>query len=257
MPDLRDDIIALDIRRAAADLRVLTTGRVKSFARATGRAVVRILERYVTSDGVEREREPSPAAVVWQQAGDGYVVAHDVATDDQGLVIAADAGWDQAWRTGAATRPQSGQRHTLGSAAFLPGGRRNTEAPANAAGTMRIGAADGSASLDLTRTRGGVPGSGTLSVSASLTIAGLTVTVSASQAAAGVKLGSAAASSSVALAPLVKAASAAGWSTFISAIESNDTIPANTATGIVAAASAAAGSEAALTVGSAKVVADL
>ena len=122
---------------------------------------------------------------------------------------------------------------------------------------MRIGAADGSASLDLTRTRGGVPGSGTLSVSASLTIAGLTVTVSASQAAAGVKLGSAAASSSVALAPLVKAASAAGWSTFISAIESNDTIPANTATGIVAAASAAAGAEAALTVGSAKVVADL
>ena len=55
MPNLNDDILEPGEFRIANKLKVMTVGRIQSAVRETGRAVVKILQRYVTSDGVERE----------------------------------------------------------------------------------------------------------------------------------------------------------------------------------------------------------
>ena len=243
MTDLKGDILDPTRLRIFNDLKAVTIGRVGTFARATGRAVVDLLMSGVSSDGRIKPRNPSPQAVVCLPAGDGYAVAFDVVADDPGIVLAADSPWDQAWRTGDRAVPTSGQRHTYGSAAFIPGGRLGGVEAANSKGSMRVGAADGSASIDFSRKRAAPVSLGV-------------VTVRADSAVAGVKLGSPAAGQGVALGPLVKAASATGWSTFITTIEANPAIPETTADGIIAAATAAAAAEAALTVASAKVVAD-
>ena len=154
MSNLDADIIKPKLDRIANDLRVATIGRVASAVRSTGRAAIDLLMRYVTSDGQARTWPPSPSAVVVMPAGDGYGVAFDVAPGDPGLVVASDNGWDQAWQSGQAVQPTSGVRHNYGSAAFLPGGRLGGSAPANAKGSMLLGAEDGSASVLLTRARG-------------------------------------------------------------------------------------------------------
>lgn len=243
MTDLKGDILDPTRLRIFNDLKAVTIGRVGTFARATGRAVINLLMSGVSSDGKIKPRNPSPQAVVYQPAGDGYAVAFDVVSDDPGIVLAADSPWDQAWRTGDRAVPTSGQRHTYGSAAFLPGGRLGGVAAANSKGGMRIGAADGSASVDFSRKR-----------AAPLSLG--VVTVRADSAVAGVKLGSPAAGQGVALGPLVKAASAAGWSAFAAAINADPTVAPPLALSLSAAATAAATAEAALTVASAKVVAD-
>lgn len=182
--DLDSGILRPAIARAVNELRVATVGRVTSAVRTTGRAAVALLVRYVTSDGQEHQWPDSPSAVVVQPRGDGYAFACDVVTGDPGVLVAADNGWEQVWKTGQAARPPVGVGvHNYGAAAFVSGGRFTNEAPANAKGACRVGAEDGSAAVDFTRARGAALGS---------------VVVSAAGPAASVKLGSAAASQTLA-----------------------------------------------------------
>lgn len=243
MADFTSDVLRPTERRLLNKLRVATVGTVGTFARATGRAVVNLLMRAVGSDGREFEHNPSPQAVVWLPAGDGYGVAFDVGAGDVGVLLAADSGWDQAWQTGQAAVPQSGQRHTFGSAAFLPGGRTGASAAANALGEMRIGAQDGTASIDFSRVRAAPPSLGA-------------VTVSAAGPVASVKLGSASATSQVAKATETKAMTAAGWAAFNTYMQADVTVSPALKLSFAGATAAALAAEAAVPIGSVKVVVD-
>lgn len=243
MPSLDRDIIDPGLARLAAEIKVATVGRVATSVRATGRAAVNLLMRFVRLDGVEETRPPTPASVVVLPRGDGYGVAFDLASGDQGVVIASDDGWDQAWRTGQAARATLGQRHTYGPTAFLPGGRREGESPANALGAMRIGAEDGTASIDLSRVRAAPPSLGT-------------VTVAAAGPAASVKLGSASAASQVAKAAEVKAMTAAGWAAAIAYVNADPLWSPAQKASLAGAFGAAAAAEAPVPIGSVKVVVD-
>lgn len=243
MPSLDRDIIDPGLARLAAEIKVATVGRVATSVRATGRAAVNLLMRFVRLDGVEETRPPTPASVVVLPRGDGYGVAFDLASGDQGVVIASDDGWDQAWRTGQAARATLGQRHTYGPTAFLPGGRREGESPANALGAMRIGAEDGTASIDLARARAAPPSLGT-------------VTVAAAGPAASVKLGSASAASQVAKAIETKQAIVAGWTAFNAAIQADATVAPPLKLSIGAASTAAIAAIGLVSIGSVKVVVD-
>lgn len=188
--DARRDLLEPLRQRIFNDLKVAGVARVSSFLRSSARAAVDVLHSYVTSDGQGREPPKSPGAVVVQPRGDGYGVAFDLAAGDLGVVVAADSGWQQQWNGGASELPPSGQRHTYGAAALFPGGRREGDPQPNAAGSMRVGAEDGSASVDLTRTRAGVLGS---------------VVVAAAGVASSVRLGSSAASLTLAYQAQTKA----------------------------------------------------
>ena len=242
MPDLTSDILKPELARLSNEIKVATIGKVTTFARGAGRVVVEFLQRYVTSDGVEHTPTPTPQAVVYQPAGDGYAVAFDVATGDHGVVLAADSGWDQSWKGAEPSRPQSGQRHTYGSCAFLPGGRLAESEPVNPTGSMRLGAADGSACIDLRRARAVPLSLGTVDVKAAseAKVTGpLSVTLE-TDAPLGIRLGSIAAAIPVAKAPQVAAASAAGWSAFIAFAEANPALPPDELMAGAGAAAAAA-----------------
>lgn len=180
MTHLDQDILKPHLARMAAGLRVATVGKVVSFARDTARAVVSRLVGVVDTAGQQRAYPDAPAARVVTPRGDGYGVHFDVGASDVGVLLAADSPWDQSWSTGAPSIPATGARHEYASAAFLPGGRLEIEGPKNAARTMLVGAEDGSASIEFTRTRAVPPTLGA-------------VVVSAAGPAASVKLGSSAA----------------------------------------------------------------
>lgn len=239
--DARRDLLDPLRQRIFNDLKVAGVGRVFSFARSAARAAVDVLHSYVTSDGQGRTPPRSPGAVVVQPRGDGYGVAFDLAPGDLGVVVAADSGWEQQWKGGASELPPTGQRHTYGAAALIPGGRREGDSQPNAAGSMRVGAEDGSATLDLTRTRAGVPGLAVLS---------------AALPTAGVRLGSSAAALQVALATPTNSAIVAGWTAFNATIQADATVSPALKISIAAASTAAIVAVNAVVIGSAKVVAD-
>ncbi len=243
MVDLTTEVLKPELARLSNEIKVATIGKVTTFARGVGRAVVSFLQTYVTSDGVEHQPPPTPQAVVYQPAGDGYALAFDLASGDHGVVIAGDSGWDQSWKGAGLSRPQSGQRHTYGSSAFLPGGRLSNDAPVNPVGAMRLGAADGTATIDMTRARAVPLSAGTVDVSAAseATVTGPVSVTLATSAPLGIKLGSAAAVIPVAKAPSVAAASAAGWSAFITFVQLNGALPPDEL--MIGAAGAAASAE--------------
>jgi hypothetical protein len=203
--DVGRDLLDPWRQRIFNDIKVATVGRVTTFMRTGARAAVAVLSNYITSDGQERTPPPCPGAVVVQPRGDGYGVAFDVVAGDLGVLVAADMAWQQQWKAGTSAPPDNGLRHTYGGAALLPGGRKENEAPPNAVGSMRIGAEDGSACVDLTRTRG-LPGS---------------VVVSAAGPVASVKLGSAAAVLALAYNAEAQAAFAAGLNALNAAVQAN------------------------------------
>lgn len=239
--DARRDLLEPLRQRVFNDLKVAAVGRVSSFLRSSARAAVSVLHSYVTSDGASHTPPPCPGAVVVQPRGDGYGVAFDLAAGDLGVLVAADSGWQQQWKGGASELPPSGQRHTYGSAALFPGGRREGDGQPNAAGSMRVGAEDGSASVDLTRTRGPLLGS---------------VTVATAGPTASVRLGSAAASQQVAMAPATKAAIIAGWTAWNTTLQADATVSPALKLSFAAASTAAIAAVTASVVGSAKVVVD-
>ncbi len=258
MVDLTTEVLKPELARLSNEIKVATIGKVTTFARGVGRAVVSFLQTYVTSDGVEHQPPPTPQAVVYQPAGDGYAVAFDLASGDHGVVLAGDSGWDQSWKGAGLSRPQSGQRHTYGSSAFLPGGRLSNDAPANPVGAMRLGAADGTATIDMTRARAVPLSAGTVDVTAAseATVTGPVSVTLATSAPLGIKLGSAAAVIPVAKAPSVAAASAAGWTAFAATINADPTVSPPLALSLSAAAAAAAAAEVAIPIGSTKVAVD-
>jgi len=240
--DLGSDILEPALARLSSEIRVATIGRVATYARDTGRAVVSRLIRYVNSAGQEKQWPDAQGVVVVQPRGDGYGLAFDIATQDPGVMLASDGGWGQSWEAGQPSRPKTRDSHTYGSAALFPGGRLATQAPANPIGAMRCGAEDGSACVDLRRTRGPLLGS---------------VVVSAAGPAASVKLGSDAAATPVALGPLVKTMDIAAWTAFGAAIAAGTSFSVIQKGEIAAAVTAAIAAITATPNASVKVVSDL
>lgn len=151
--DLVDDVIAVAVRVIRQTFRVALPGIVTNFARETSRAAVDFGAKFLGTDrSVRSEPQVADLPVITPRGG-GYGVYFDFREGDLGVVLCQDGPVRGLYETGDPVVPQFPQGHDLGCGVIFPGGRvSNTETPTpppNDAGTLMVGADDGSASLVL------------------------------------------------------------------------------------------------------------
>lgn len=149
--DLYDDVLLGAVRKVYQDFRVALPGIVQTFARETTRVAVAFGTRFRDmARGVRDEPPVGDLPVILPRAG-GYGFHADMREGDLGIVIACDGPVRGLYETGEPTTPQFVQGHDYGCAVVLPGGRVSSSnvptAPPNAAGTLLVGADDGSAAV--------------------------------------------------------------------------------------------------------------
>lgn len=150
--DLEKDVQDGAVRRIYQDFRVALAGAVKTFQRATSRAVIDLMTR---SQGMDGKPYDEPAAVdvpIIHQSGDGYGFWHDVAEGDPTVVVCCDGPVRGFYESGSPVTPGAGaQEHTYGCSVAFAGGRvSNTDAPTqppNDRGTGLCGGGDKTASV--------------------------------------------------------------------------------------------------------------
>lgn len=149
--DLVDDVIAVAVRVIRQTFRVALPGIVTTFARDTSRAAVDFGAKFLGTDRSVRDEPPVADLPVITPRGGGYGVYFDFRPGDLGVVLCQDSPVRGLYETGDPVIPQWPQGHDLGCGVIFPGGRvSNTETPTpppNTAGTLLIGADDGSAAV--------------------------------------------------------------------------------------------------------------
>lgn len=149
--DLKDDVIAGAVRTVYQNFRVALPALAQTFARETSRAAVAFGTRWLGLDRKVYEEPPVADLPVLLPRCGGYGFYADMRAGDLGLVVACDGPVRGLYETGEPVTPQFPQAHDFGCAVVLPGGRvSSTEtptAPPNDAGTLLIGADDGTAAV--------------------------------------------------------------------------------------------------------------
>jgi hypothetical protein len=151
--DLYRDVVLLAVLLVRQTFRVGQPARVKTPYRPTTRADVSFPVRWLATNLTVMEDPPAPALPVLLPRGGGYGVHFDLRAGDLGVAVACDGPVSGLYDSGQDVTPQFPQGHDYGCAVFLPGGRVSNEAvptqPPNHAGTMTVGAEDGTATLTL------------------------------------------------------------------------------------------------------------
>lgn len=151
--DLYEDVLMGAVRKVRQTFRVALPARVKSAYRSTSRADVTFGVRWLATNREVFEEPPAPALPVLLPRGGGYAINFDLRAGDLGVALACDGPVSGLYDTGDAVTPQFPQMHDYGCAVFYPCGRVSNEQvptePPNPAGTMTVGAEDGSATLIL------------------------------------------------------------------------------------------------------------
>lgn len=149
--DLVDDVIAVAVRVIRQTFRVALPGIVTTFARETSRAAVDFGAKFLGTDRSVRDEPPVADLPVITPRGGGYGVYFDFRPGDLGVVLCQDGPVRGLYETGDPVVPQFPQGHDLGCGVIFPGGRvSSTETPTpppNTAGTLLVGADDGSAAV--------------------------------------------------------------------------------------------------------------
>jgi len=151
--DLYEDVLMGAVRKVRQTFRVALPARVKSAYRSTSRADVTFGVRWLATNREVFEEPPAPALPVLLPRGGGYAIHFDLRAGDLGVALACDGPVSGLYDTGDAVTPQFPQMHDYGCAVFYPCGRVSNEQvptePPNPAGTMTVGAEDGSATVEL------------------------------------------------------------------------------------------------------------
>lgn len=120
-----DELIKRAVRKAMRETRVSMPARIVSYDAGLRRAQVQILQSERTEDG-EIIRQPVVTDVpVFMPIGGGASITTPIAGGDTGIVVFADqdiGGWISDDDTSA---PDSGRRHSLNDAMFIPGDGRS------------------------------------------------------------------------------------------------------------------------------------
>ncbi len=149
--DLVDDVIMVAVRLVRQTFRVALPGIVTTFARETSRAAVDFGAKWLATDRSIRDEPPMADLPVITPRGGGYGVYFDFREGDLGIVLAQDAPVRPLYETGDPVVPQFPQGHDFGCGVIFPGGRVSSSEPGqatdppNAAGTLLVGADDGTA----------------------------------------------------------------------------------------------------------------
>lgn len=151
--DLVDDVIMVAVRLVRQTFRVALPGIVTTFARETSRAAVDFGAKWLATDRSVRDEPPMADLPVITPRGGGYGVYFDFREGDLGIVLAQDAPVRPLYETGDPVVPQFPQGHDFGCGVIFPGGRVSSSEPGqatdppNAAGTLLVGADDGTAAV--------------------------------------------------------------------------------------------------------------
>lgn len=149
--DLFDDVIMGAVNKVRQTFRVALPARVRTYARDQGRAAVDFGVRMLLKNFTTRDEPPAPGLPHITPRGGGYGVYYDLDEGDVALVVACDGPVSGFYDTGQAVTPSTTNGHDYGCAVVLGGGRVSNEEtptpPPNAAGTLLVGADDGTASI--------------------------------------------------------------------------------------------------------------
>lgn len=149
--DLFDDVIMGAVNKVRQTFRVALPARVRTYARDQGRAAVDFGVRMLLKNFTTRDEPPAPGLPHITPRGGGYGMYYDLDEGDVALVVACDGPVSGFYDTGQAVTPSTTNGHDYGCAVVLGGGRVSNEEtptpPPNAAGTLLVGADDGTASI--------------------------------------------------------------------------------------------------------------
>ena len=147
--DLFDHVIMGAVRMVRQTFRVALPAKVRDYARETGRAAVDFGVRTLLMNFTTRDEPPAPDLPHITPRGGGYGVYYDLGPDDLAVVLACDAPVSGFYDTGDVVTPSTTNGHDYGCGIVIGGGRvSNAETPTsppNDAGTLLVGADDGSA----------------------------------------------------------------------------------------------------------------
>lgn len=159
--DLDQDIIDGAVRKIGQKYRVAQVVFAQQVDRDVTRTGVTFGTRWLGTDGKSHAEPPiADLPVLWPR-GNGYGIHCDLADGDLGLAVACDGPVRGIFENGGVVTPQFVQGHEWGCAVVLPGGRVSSSVvptpPPNTAGTMLLGAEDGTAAVVLARAGGPTP----------------------------------------------------------------------------------------------------
>ena len=147
--DLFDHVIMGAVRMVRQTFRVALPAKVRDYARETGRAAVDFGVRTLLMNFTTREEPPAPDLPHITPRGGGYGMYYDLGPDDLAVVLACDVPVSGFYDTGDVVTPSTTNGHDYGCGLVIGGGRvSNAETPTsppNDAGTLLVGADDGSA----------------------------------------------------------------------------------------------------------------
>lgn len=149
--DLFDDVIMGAVNKVRQTFRVALPARVRTYARDQGRAAVDFGVRMLLKNFTTRDEPPAPGLPHITPRGGGYGMYYDLDEGDVALVVACDGPVSGFYDTGQPVTPSTTNGHDYGCAVVIGGGRVSNEEtptpPPNAAGTLLVGADDGTASI--------------------------------------------------------------------------------------------------------------
>lgn len=147
--DLFEDVVMAAVKVVRQTFAVALPGRVRSYARDQGRAAVDFGVRWLALNFTTQEEPPAPDLPHITPRGGGYGVYYDLDEGDMALVVACDRPVAGFYNTGSTVTPSTTNGHDYGCAVVLGGGRVSDSVvptpPPNDAGTLLVGADDGSA----------------------------------------------------------------------------------------------------------------
>lgn len=147
--DLFDDVVMGAVNKVRQTFRVALPARVRTYARDQGRAAVDFGVRMLLKNFTTRDEPPAPDLPHITPRGGGYGMYYDLDEGDVALVVACDGPVSGFYDTGQPVTPSTTNGHDYGCAVVLGGGRVSDSVvptpPPNDAGTLLVGADDGSA----------------------------------------------------------------------------------------------------------------
>lgn len=121
------ELMKRTIRKGQAETRVAMPARILSYDAGSRLARIQIIQSEVTEDGQVVQQPVITDVPVFMPIGGGASVTFPVGAGDEGIVWFADQDIG-AWATGNGTEPDSGRRHSLSDAMFMPAqGRGNAD----------------------------------------------------------------------------------------------------------------------------------
>jgi len=126
-----DELINRAVRKAMRETRVAMPARIVSYNAGTRRAQVQILQPDRTEDGQQIPQPIVTEVPVFMPIGGGASITTPIGAGDTGIVMFADqdiGGWVA---DGDTSGTDSGRRHSLNDAMFMPGDGRSAADASN------------------------------------------------------------------------------------------------------------------------------